>query len=250
MTPRAAPVLIVFGLLLAAGAGQWLLRGAPVATNASAANVGGAEDAGHGGSGAAAGLTPVPASHAEAHQPRVATGLIDFHGNQTTIACATCHSTREPDRSNGAGGKTPQAFHQGLVYAHGGQSCLSCHNADDYDSLRLADGRKLAFADSQQLCAQCHGPQTRDYQHGSHGGMRGYWDKTKGERTRNTCLDCHDPHALAYLAWTPVFRATPPPASWGSARRAPTTDSAIPPPLMNDIQTAGAGTRPSTHHHE
>lgn len=228
MTPRAAPALIVFGLLLAAGAGQWLLRGAPVATSASAAHVGGVESTGHAGhvgavetktsagggassssasagSGAATGLAPVPASHTEAHQPRVATGLIDFHGNQATIACATCHSTREPDRTNGSGGKTPQIFHQGLVYAHGGQSCLSCHHADDYDSLRLADGRKLAFADSQQLCAQCHGPQTRDYQHGSHGGMRGYWDKAKGDRTRNTCLDCHDPHAPAYPAWTPVF---------------------------------------------
>jgi hypothetical protein len=209
MTPRVAPVLIVSGLLLAAGAGQWLLRGA----------TGGAGAAGGGASVNAektaasvvssivsvAQLAPVPASRAAEHHPRVATGLIDYHGNETTIVCATCHATREPDRSNGAGRKTPQAFHQGLVYAHGGQSCLSCHNADDYDSLRLADGRKLAFADSQQLCAQCHGPQTRDYQHGSHGGMRGYWDKTQGDRTRNTCLDCHDPHAPAYPAWTPVF---------------------------------------------
>lgn len=211
MTPRVAPVLIVFGLLIAAGAGQWLLRGAPIGVGATGggasvnveASV--ARVASSAGSGAPAALTPVPASRPEAHQPRVATGLIDHHGNQTSIACATCHSTREPDRSNGAGGKTPQAFHQGLVYAHGGQNCLSCHNADDYDSLRLADGRKLAFADSQQLCAQCHGPQTRDYQHGTHGGMRGYWDKTKGDRTRNTCLDCHDPHAPVYPAWTPVF---------------------------------------------
>lgn len=214
MTPRVAPVIIVSGLLLIAGAGQWLLRGAPV----GAGGMGGDESVsaeesaqtGHAATelksaAAVSQLAPVPASHAGTNHPRVATGVIDYHGNETTVACATCHATREPDRSNGGGGKTPQAFHQGLVYAHGGQSCLSCHNSEGYDSLRLADGRKLAFADSQQLCAQCHGPQTRDYQHGSHGGMRGYWDKAKGDRTRNTCLDCHDPHAPAYPAWTPVF---------------------------------------------
>lgn len=121
------------------------------------------------------------------------------------MSCMTCHSTREPDRANGEGGTLPKTFHQGLVYAHAGMSCLSCHHADDYDSLRLADGRKLAFRDAQRLCAQCHGPQTRDYLNGSHGGMSGYWDKSRGERVRNGCLDCHDPHAPAFPALTPVF---------------------------------------------
>lgn len=117
----------------------------------------------------------------------------------------TCHATRASDLDNGAAGGTPKTFHQGLAYAHGGQSCLSCHHSEDYDALRLADGRKLAFSDAQKLCSQCHGPQTRDYLNGSHGGMRGYWDKTKGTRTRNTCTDCHDPHAPAFPQLTPVF---------------------------------------------
>ena len=53
------------------------------------------------------------------------------------------------------------------------------------------------------LCAQCHGPQFRDYQHGAHGGMTGYWDLTKGGRMRNNCIDCHDPHAPKYPTVTP-----------------------------------------------
>jgi hypothetical protein len=35
--------------------------------------------------------------------------------------------------------------------------------------------------------------------------MRGYWDKTKGARMRNTCTDCHDPHAPAFPLVTPIF---------------------------------------------
>lgn len=199
MTSRTANTLIVLGLLLAAGVGQWLLGVGDA--DAQAVGVGGAGGTSE-RSVAAGGREP------GREQPRgagVLVGVLDYHGRETQVSCATCHSTREPDLANGLGGKLPATFHQGLVYAHGGQSCLSCHHADDYDSLRLADGRTLAFADSRQLCAQCHGPQTRDYLNGSHGGMRGYWDKTKGDRVRNTCTDCHDVHAPAIPAWMPVF---------------------------------------------
>jgi hypothetical protein len=70
--------------------------------------------------------------------------------------------------------------------------------------LRLADGRSLPYSDVMSLCAQCHGPQFRDYQHGAHGGMTGYWDLSKGGRTRNSCIDCHDPHAPKYPTVTPA----------------------------------------------
>jgi len=55
------------------------------------------------------------------------------------------------------------------------------------------------------LCSQCHGPQRRDYNMGLHGGMNGYWDLTKGGRTRNTCINCHDPHAPAFPLVMPVL---------------------------------------------
>ncbi len=196
MTPRAATTLIILGFTLTATGGQWLLGARPTNTEATSAEKPFRTPA--------ATRSVVPPHRPEGTRPSVATGLVNHHGEAVGVACMTCHTTREPNRENGLNA-VPREFHQGLVYAHAGQSCLSCHHAEDYDSLRLADGRKLAFDEAQNLCAQCHGPQTRDYLNGSHGGMKGYWDKTKGERTRNTCTDCHDPHAPAYPAWTPVF---------------------------------------------
>lgn len=147
----------------------------------------------------------VPSHRPGAPSPKVGSGRLAHDGSEAVVACMTCHATRRPEPANGEGGRQPVAFHPGLRYAHGSQSCLSCHNAADYDSLRRADGRAVPFAEAQLLCGQCHGSQTRDYLHGSHGGMNGYWDTSRGPRTRNTCTDCHDPHAPAYPSWTPVF---------------------------------------------
>lgn len=130
--------------------------------------------------------------------PVIATGTMDDHGRPVTIACATCHASME---ANGSArlGKPLAKFHQGLTGLHQQLSCVSCHNpADGYASLRLADGQSVAFTDVIVLCAQCHGQQYKDYQHGAHGGMTGYWDLTRGGRQRNSCVDCHDAHAPAY----------------------------------------------------
>jgi hypothetical protein len=206
MTPRAYKIAVGLGLGLAVFGGPWLLGSGSAAKVASArqaeipttlATV-----------PAGAGMERpgvVPTHRPEGYQPKVDTGLRDHLGNVVGVSCATCHTTRLPNRDAGLVGVMPKDFHQGLKYAHADQSCLSCHHAENYDTLRLADGRALPFAQAQQLCAQCHGPQTRDYLHGSHGGMTGYWDKTKGPRSRNTCTDCHDPHAPAYPALAPIF---------------------------------------------
>lgn len=137
--------------------------------------------------------------------PRVLSGATDRAGRPATIACGTCHAVRPPDLGNRAAADLDQ-FHQGLNIAHGTNSCLSCHDAGDYDRLKLADGRKVAFDDSITLCSQCHGPQRRDYDHGAHGGMNGYWDLSRGGRVRNTCVDCHDPHVPKYQGAIPTPR--------------------------------------------
>jgi nitrate/TMAO reductase-like tetraheme cytochrome c subunit len=146
------------------------------------------------------------------HAP-VATGLVDsgekdIHGNSVMVACATCHDTREPNFKTTEGAALTE-FHIGLRYQHGGQTCLSCHNSEDYGTLKRADGQALDFSASMKLCAQCHGPQFRDYQNGSHGGMTGYWDLRQGPRERNHCTDCHDPHHPAYPQVMPVFPPKP-----------------------------------------
>jgi len=136
--------------------------------------------------------------------PRVVTDQLDTQGRPVTVACSTCHATKQPDVTTALTSDLDQ-FHQGLTMNHGGLTCVSCHNPRDYDTLRRADGRSVSYPDVMQLCAQCHGPQYRDYQRGSHGGMRGYWDRTRGPRYRNNCVDCHNAHAPQYQKVLPVF---------------------------------------------
>lgn len=136
--------------------------------------------------------------------PTIKTGQVDAEGRAITVSCATCHSTRPANTEVRLGAPLKQ-FHQGQIGKHGNLTCVSCHNASDgYGSLRFADGRRLPYEHVMQLCAQCHGPQFRDYEHGAHGGMNGFWDLTKGNRTRNNCIDCHDPHAPKYPTVTPA----------------------------------------------
>jgi formate-dependent nitrite reductase cytochrome c552 subunit len=120
------------------------------------------------------------------------------------LACKTCHSLRESDSLPLEPGELEE-FHQGLVFAHGPIQCASCHQPGEFDRLRLADGSTLPLVEVMTLCGQCHGPQARDYARGAHGGMQGYWDLSRGPRTRNNCVDCHDPHAPQFAGGHPVF---------------------------------------------
>ncbi len=142
--------------------------------------------------------------HGPSGPPRVAVGR-SRDGADVTVACGTCHATRTADRTSTSRADLDE-FHQGIDPVHGGTTCVSCHDERDYDRLRLADGRPVEFVDVMVLCSQCHGPERRDYDHGAHGGMTGYWDLTRGPRERNNCVDCHDPHAPAFTVMRPTFK--------------------------------------------
>ena len=136
--------------------------------------------------------------------PTALTSQKSHHGKYAEISCTTCHTTRKPLALN-RDSDDLDIFHQGLEVQHGNLTCLSCHNRDNYDTLKLSDGTPVHFKDTMKLCGQCHGPQYRDYTNGSHGGMNGYWDLSRGPRTRNACTVCHDAHAPAYPQFMPVF---------------------------------------------
>lgn len=155
------------------------------------------------GANAKAALHPVVIKPGPA-TPRLDTGLKDAAGHAITAACSTCHSTTTPNVARSTAHDLFQA-HSGLNYNHGNLTCLSCHNASNYDALHLADGRSVAFPDVMTLCAQCHGTAMRDYNNGSHGGMHGHWDLTKGGRVRNNCVNCHDPHHPKFPLVQPVL---------------------------------------------
>lgn len=131
----------------------------------------------------------------------VDTPRADVNGTPIGVACATCHA---PDGAQIGDTGAPEAFHTKVDVLHGDLACASCHDPVDRARLRLADGSTIPLADALALCSQCHGPQARDYRHGAHGGMSGYWDRRRGPRERNSCVDCHAPHAPAYERVLPV----------------------------------------------
>jgi hypothetical protein len=79
-----------------------------------------------------------------------------------------------------------------------------CHNPDDRDSLRLANGTLIGFDESYRLCGQCHGTIFRDWREGIHGRREGYWN---GAKSYLLCAHCHNPHAPRFQAIEPL----PPP---------------------------------------
>lgn len=148
-------------------------------------------------------LYPVTIRKPEA-APWVDPGKMDGKSQPIMVACAACHDTRAAYLKI-TDGALLKEFHQGLKYAHGSQTCLSCHNAGDYNTLKLADGQAVDFYESMRVCAQCHCPKYRDYQNGSRGGMTGHWDLKQGPCERSHYTDCHDPHHPAYPRVMPVF---------------------------------------------
>jgi len=139
------------------------------------------------------------------------TGETNAMGEPVVVACASCHAGRSTDAGFPEDITAVRGPHAGLAFAHGDNTCGACHDPEQRDKLRLADGTRIDLVDAMRLCSQCHGPQRRDYDHGAHGGMRGYWDLTRGPRERNHCVSCHDPHRPAY----PKLIPAPPPRDRG-----------------------------------
>lgn len=137
----------------------------------------------------------------------VDTGELDIHGAPIGVACATCHSAAAGAQPLAERPGAPEVFHASVVLKHGNLKCASCHDSENRTLLHLADGETLQMAEVMQLCQQCHGPQYRDFVHGSHGGARGYWDTTRGPRIRNSCVACHAVHDPEY----PLVYPAPPP---------------------------------------
>lgn len=147
---------------------------------------------------------PLPASAVSAQHsvhirrpsgpPQVSLSGSDPQGRAARLACSTCHSVRQPNLQNTTS-QTLDEFHQGLQVSHGQLACYACHNPSNVDTLRLADGSPVEYADVMDLCTQCHSKQADSFAHGAHGGMNGFWDLSRGPQTKNNCIDCHDPHA-------------------------------------------------------
>jgi hypothetical protein len=200
--PRWHYLLLAGGLAAVAG---WLALHAAQPPTAAPPPAAGAAPTTPLSTGKAQARHPVEIHHPSG-PPRIATGKVDALGREITLSCGSCHANRSSNPDT-ARGEQLKEFHQGLNFQHGALKCVSCHHPVDYNSLRLAEGRSLAYTHVQTLCSQCHAPQAADYEHGAHGGMNGYWDLTRGPRQRKGCIDCHDPHAPAFPSMAPTFKS-------------------------------------------
>jgi hypothetical protein len=115
--------------------------------------------------------------------------------------CSECHVDLDVDPE-----PRELMMHEDIQINHGPKErwCLDCHNADDRDHLRLANGTLVGFDESYKLCGQCHGTIYRDWREGIHGRRRGYWN---GAKSYLLCAHCHNPHAPAFKPIEPL----PPP---------------------------------------
>jgi hypothetical protein len=98
--------------------------------------------------------------------------------------------------------------HTNIALKHGiNTRCFNCHNLTNRDAFVDDWGREIPYDQPQLVCAKCHGPVYRDWLHGSHGRVNGYWDPQKGPAQRRKCVECHDPHQPPF----PPMNPAPPP---------------------------------------
>ncbi|MBI5026207.1 MAG: hypothetical protein HZC12_05675 [Nitrospirae bacterium] len=115
--------------------------------------------------------------------------------------CSQCHKYMPVNRKQ----RKLEQFHTDIVLKHmPGGWCFDCHNPDDRDKLRLANGKLVSFEESYYICGQCHGVVFRDWKTGLHGKRTGMWD---GKKQYLLCVHCHWPHEPRFKPIQPL----PPP---------------------------------------
>jgi len=107
--------------------------------------------------------------------------------------------------------------------------CLDCHNPDNRDVLRLANGDLVSFEESYNLCGQCHGTIFRDWKAGIHGKRTGEWN---GKRQYRLCVHCHNPHSPKFKPIKPL----PPPDNPLEIKYKKLSDDQIPRNPLGNIQ--------------
>lgn len=142
----------------------------------------------------ASALSIEPIRVMQSSPPIVHLGGFDRH-------CMECHRFFQPER------ESPRQLvqHTHIVMDHGlNDRCANCHDRVNTNRLTLRGDETVPFRESARLCAKCHGPTYRDWQHGMHGKTTGYWDRSRGDSHHFTCVECHDPHAPAFAPMQPL----------------------------------------------
>lgn len=115
--------------------------------------------------------------------------------------CNGCHQIFKSGSPAGA----TLSYHQDIHLAHGlNNRCVNCHDPQDRERLTLRDGATVNFAETPQLCAQCHGTVYRDWQRGTHGKTLGSWVTHSEVQHRLSCNECHNPHSPKFEPLRPL----------------------------------------------
>ncbi|MEN8258272.1 MAG: hypothetical protein ABFS09_10470 [Thermodesulfobacteriota bacterium] len=119
--------------------------------------------------------------------------------------CSVCHTDKKVGVRDGA-----LFTHSDIEVNHGRGddklACIECHDEKNRDLLSDAQGKKIDFDHSYQLCGQCHFRQKRDWLGGAHGKRETFW---AGERVVLNCTSCHSPHSPAFKTKMPVTYSLP-----------------------------------------
>ena len=127
--------------------------------------------------------------------------LIRLKADLSDFDCYGCHDKgKAPPIRYDANHKiiVPKEHAGTIVMEHGSHDrnnlCFNCHDELNLELLQTRDKRELKLFESAPLCGSCHGPTYRDWEAGVHGRTGGYWNEAAGQRTRQICVDCHNPH--------------------------------------------------------
>lgn len=139
--------------------------------------------------------------HLDKTPPRLVLGL-DLERMGWRYNCMECHQHVDAKRFDR---EEIKVEHERIQLKHGNNRyCLNCHHPDNRNAFVDYDGSEIPESQVTMLCAKCHGPKYRDWEAGVHGRQNGYWDLTKGSRSKLRCIQCHDPHDPAFPEISPM----------------------------------------------
>jgi len=149
--------------------------------------------------------------------------------SEDIFPCSECHADMDvnPERRE----LEDEHIEISEMFNHASEQrwCLDCHNPDDRDRLRLANGDLVSFEESYHLCGQCHGTIFRDWKAGIHGKRTGEWN---GKKQHRLCVHCHNPHSPKFKPITPM----PPPDNPLEIKFRKLSDEEIPRNPLGNIQ--------------
>lgn len=149
--------------------------------------------------------------------------------SEDIFPCSDCHSDMDVNPERRELEDEHVEISEMFNHASDQRWCLDCHNPDDRDKLRLANGDLVSFEESYNLCGQCHGTIFRDWKAGIHGKRTGEWN---GRKQYRLCVHCHNPHSPKFKPLKPL----PPPDNPLEIQYKKLSDEEIPRNPLGNLQ--------------